>query len=69
VGDSHAHRREIAQDPRETARECSERDADHLDHDLVTIRITKARFERQPGYEAARLIRVLRKAGWQPAMT
>src|SRR5690348_2976502 len=25
-----------------------ERDADHLDHELVTIRITKTRFEQQP---------------------
>ena len=43
-----------------------ERDADHLDHDLVTVRITRPRFAGQPDHEAARLIRILRKAGWQP---
>ena len=43
-----------------------ERDADHLDHDLVTIRITKTRFEQQPDYEAARLLRILRRRGYVP---
>ena len=43
-----------------------ERDADHLDHDLATVRITQRRFENQPTIEAARLKRMLRKAGWQP---
>jgi hypothetical protein len=51
---------------REAFEDDRERDADHLDHDLVTVRITKPRFENQPDYEAARLIRILRKAGWQP---
>jgi hypothetical protein len=36
-----------------------ERDADHLDHGLITIRITKARLERAPDDEAARLLRIL----------
>jgi hypothetical protein len=36
-----------------------ERDADHLDHGHVTIRITKERLENQPDYEAARLHRIL----------
>ena len=51
---------------RESFENDRERDAEHLDHDLVTIRITKTRFESQPDYEAARLIRILRKRGWQP---
>ena len=42
-----------------------ERDADHLDHGYVTIRITKKRFESQPDYEAARLKRILRRQGWR----
>jgi hypothetical protein len=37
-----------------------ERDADHLDHGLITVRITKRRFEETPDYEAARLLRILR---------
>jgi hypothetical protein len=44
-----------------------ERDADHLDHDLVTVRITRTRFENQPDDEAPRLIRILRKRGWTGA--
>lgn len=44
-----------------------ERDADHLDHGLVTIRITRQRFRGRPDDEAARLMRILRKGGWQPA--
>ena len=49
---------------REAFEDDRERDADHLDHDFVTIRITKTRFENQPDYEAARLIRILRKRGF-----
>jgi hypothetical protein len=37
-----------------------ERDADHLDHGLVTIRLTKQRFDETPDREAARLHRILR---------
>jgi hypothetical protein len=36
-----------------------ERDADHLDHGLVTIRITQARLRNTPDREAARLRRIL----------
>jgi hypothetical protein len=39
-----------------------ERDADHLDHGLSTVRITKPRFDRSPDREAARLKRILRRA-------
>lgn len=42
-----------------------ERDADHLDHGLSTVRITKARLEQAPGYEAARLKRILRRLAAQ----
>lgn len=45
-----------------------ERDADHLDHGLVTIRITRERFEGTPDREAARLKRLLRRWGWRPAV-
>ncbi|MGH2891772.1 MAG: hypothetical protein ACRDPM_00695 [Solirubrobacteraceae bacterium] len=41
------------------------RDADHLDHGLVTVRLTKTRFRDAPDHEAARLKRILRRAGWQ----
>jgi len=45
-----------------------ERDADHLELSLITIRITKSRFERQPGREAARLHRILSQRGqWRPS--
>jgi len=50
---------------REAFEDDRERDADHLDHALVTIRITKRRFDRQPAYEATRLKRILRSHGWQ----
>jgi hypothetical protein len=36
-----------------------ERDADHLDHGFVTVRITKQRLKTTPDYEAARLTRIL----------
>ncbi|HEX3975982.1 MAG TPA: hypothetical protein VHW96_06930 [Solirubrobacteraceae bacterium] len=36
-----------------------ERDADHLDHGLITIRITKTRLQQTPHDEAARLLRIL----------
>jgi hypothetical protein len=39
-----------------------ERDADHLDHGLSTIRITKQRFDATPDHEAARLLRILNDA-------
>jgi hypothetical protein len=39
-----------------------ERDADHLDHGLVTVRLTKPRFDGAPEREAARLLRILRLA-------
>jgi very-short-patch-repair endonuclease len=52
---------------REAFEDDRDRDAEHLKLGLVTVRITKTRFENQPGYEAARLIRILRRAGWQPA--
>jgi hypothetical protein len=39
-----------------------ERDADHLDHGLPTIRITKTRLEQTADHEAARLTRILRRA-------
>jgi hypothetical protein len=39
-----------------------ERDTDHLDHDLITVRITKTRFDATPDHEAARLHRILRRA-------
>lgn len=45
----------------EAFEEDRERDADHLDHELSTIRITKPRFEAQPDHEAARLHRILRR--------
>lgn len=38
-----------------------ERDADHLDHGHLTIRITKPRFDTAADHEAARLHRVLRR--------
>jgi hypothetical protein len=44
---------------REAFEDDRERDAEHLDHDFVTIRITKTRFENQPGYEAARLEEIM----------
>jgi hypothetical protein len=37
-----------------------ERDADHLDHGLVTVRLTKARYDQTPDREAARMQRILR---------
>jgi hypothetical protein len=40
-----------------------ERDADHLDHGLITVRITKQRFEERPDAEAARLLRILDRRG------
>jgi hypothetical protein len=36
-----------------------ERDVDHLVHGLVTVRITKERFEASPDHEAERLLRIL----------
>jgi hypothetical protein len=51
---------------RDAFEEDRERDTDHLDHGLVTVRITKRRLEARPDDEAARLIRILRRAGWQP---
>jgi hypothetical protein len=42
-----------------------ERDADHLDHGLVTVRLTRERFTRQPDDEAGRLKRILRQRGWR----
>ena len=50
---------------REAFEDDRERDADHLDHDFVTVRITKSRFEAKPDYEAARLKRILRRRGWR----
>ncbi len=46
----------------EAFEEDRERDADHLDHGLITVRITKPRFTAQPDHEAARLKRILRRA-------
>lgn len=40
-----------------------ERDADHLDHGLVTVRITKDRFDATPDPEAARLKRIMSRRG------
>jgi hypothetical protein len=43
-----------------------ERDADHLDQGLITVRLTKDRFELRPDPEAARLHRILDQlAGWR----
>jgi hypothetical protein len=42
-----------------------ERDADHLDHGLATVRITKTRFDDTPDREAARLRRILSRRGWR----
>ena len=39
-----------------------ERDADHLDHGLITVRITKRRLTAMPDREAARLKRILSRA-------
>ncbi|MGH2892158.1 MAG: hypothetical protein ACRDPM_02655, partial [Solirubrobacteraceae bacterium] len=50
---------------KEAFEEDRERDTDHLDHGLSTVRITKHRFTHTPDHEAARLIRILRRAGWQ----
>jgi hypothetical protein len=44
-----------------------ERDADHLDRGLITLRLTRPRFQQTPGREAARLKRILRQRGWEPA--
>jgi hypothetical protein len=48
------HDREAFEDDRE-------RDADHLDHGLPTVRLTKRRFDQSPDDEAARLHRILRR--------
>ncbi len=47
---------------REAFEDDRERDADHLDHGFITIRITKTRFEQTPDHEAARLLRILNRA-------
>lgn len=44
---------------REAFEDDRERDADHLDHGLSTLRITKPRFDGTPDHEAARLLRIL----------
>ena len=36
-----------------------ERDAEHLKHHLITVRITSERLEHAPDYEAARLLDIL----------
>jgi hypothetical protein len=74
VGANTPERRNIAQDPvecdgwefhhdREAFEADRERDADHLDHGLITIRITiritKTRLQQTPHDEAARLLRIL----------
>jgi hypothetical protein len=46
---------------REAFEDDRERDADHLDHGLVTVRLTKPRFDQAPEREAARLHRILRR--------
>ena len=44
---------------REMFEDDRERDADHLDHGLITVRITKRRLTAMPDREAARLKRIL----------
>lgn len=44
---------------REAFEEDRERDADHLDNGLITVRLTKTRFDAMPDREAARLKRIL----------
>jgi very-short-patch-repair endonuclease len=44
---------------REAFEEDRERDADHLDNGLITVRLTKTRFDASPDREAARLKRIL----------
>jgi hypothetical protein len=46
---------------RESFEDDRERDADHLDHGLPTVRLTRRRFEQAPDQEAARLHRILRR--------
>jgi hypothetical protein len=40
-----------------------ERDTDHLDHGLITVRITKIRLDQAPDHEGARLKRILDRGG------
>ena len=47
---------------REAFEDDRERDADHLDHGLSTVRITKTRLQQTPGYEAARRLRILSRS-------
>jgi hypothetical protein len=55
---------------REAFEEDRERDTDHLDHGLATVRITKRRLKQSPDHEAARLHRILRRLAanrpWHP---
>ena len=38
-----------------------ERDTDHLDYGLTTVRLTKRRLEQTPDHEAARFKRILKR--------